>query len=777
MVVTLHRKNINIEVICDICIHKTKLYYYTSEMKNIYWAIGGIFALCACGSGQQSEQEKAPFDYIVDLNKIREKPQLIEHWHVLGQCRNEMEPEDWVQYLKSPAFADGFKNPDPDNPIWYNGSYSPKYNQLDLKEVFGLQTSDTLQGRYTYLSCNLLSKQAADLFLNIRTNLEFTPYLNGQKLERRDTQGLNFYAIHLNQGDNRCVIRTKEVNNDVWIESYLLDSLGVATMYTNEQSNNIVFPLVSNLDKILTFTNAHTKILDAKVYVTVQDASGDTVRSFPLKRNVNFCKVEELLDLTSYLCTMEIAGKVVRQPFVCGDLDEVYARFVRKRRRLGDNHPRSKEIDQLLYRLDFLLKHDSRETDWWWQFKIAPITYQLEHTFTHLNQDFGEDDNEFNLKFVTYTSQLDGGQQRYLLVTPNNMRRDHKYPLVVVVRPHVVNHYPFFTSPQFTYQWTFHLMQGLANRYGFIVMMPEARMYLSEDVTPMANAELKLAIEHVSSHYGVDADRIYLHGVCSGGYRALKLAALNPGVFAAIGLYAPLYYQSSRNEWEERHSLSANIQKLSGTSVFVFADPNDVHSPYKNYEGLLDACRQYNLPLDFEQKINSTIYNVLLTGSEAFDFFDGKSRSSKGQVGASGFEDPDFVVADLYSEPFVYVQSKADLTGFYFNLVHSLSKDYCQYLDTNFPLILEDRLTDEILSTRNLFLIGDRFSNRALNKLVEQAKTESGKNGGNCLSIHRNMATDRKFVLLQVDRKNVRMLRFPWIEGTQKTFVPDASAR
>ena len=225
-------------------------------------------------------------------------------------------------------------------------------------------------------------------------------------------------------------------------------------------------------------------------------------------------------------------------------------------------------------------------------------------------------------RFVTYHSEIDDSLQRYILARPNHIDRAVSLPLVIVMRPNIEKLHHFFSCPQLSRQWAINQMQALSNKYGFLVMMPEIRTYLHEDLLPIAEEELKLAIKDVQLHYPIDTTQLFLHANCSGGYRALRMATDYPNMFRAIALYAPVYHREFDDEWSNAHRPELFIQNLKHTPMLIHGDPTDTHSPYAIYKDLIDACEKYDIPLTVSLKRNSErFYNVVLVGEEAFDFF------------------------------------------------------------------------------------------------------------------------------------------------------------
>ena len=425
----------------------------------------------------------------------------------------------------------------------------------------------------------------------------------------------------------------------------------------------------------------------------------------------------------SYLCELHIGSAVARQPVCCSNADDSYARLVRARSGMDESDYRSAEIDQLLYRFRFLLEHPSRTDDWWWQFKIGQLVYESDRHFLHVNDGDGHQSSGPDIRFVTYRSGLDDGIQRYLLATPGTPPPGSSLlPLVVVIRPDIENHRHFFTSPQIARQWAVNYLQELACRYGYAVMMPEMRTYLNEELTPMAEAELMLAVEDVRKHLQIDPDRIYLHGNCSGAFRALQIAERNPVMFAALGLYAPLYERTDVRGMKVNYPPSAHLGNLRDIPVMIHYDPLDGHSPSYLFKDLIRDCRKEKIPLTLSVKRNSgELYNVALAGEEAFEFFKDKRRKSpaKGSMKYTNNNEK-ATIADFYAKPFLYVYDSSNKSYAYKAAVDSIRREYENYFFSTLPLRADTSLTMNDLTGKNLLLIGDSFSGKEINRMIKK---------------------------------------------------------
>lgn len=660
---------------------------------------------------------------IYEINTGEEKSISLLYWDLYGPLSNTKDSMTIKSVINNPSEIYQVKMEESDKSVFVNSTYIPKYGQLDMKEVFDMDAEDTTRiysDKSMLMKCSLNAYKDVNLYLEVKTSMPSKFWINGDSLSKIDIQGLNIYKLPLNAGSNTLLVKADMDAYDLSFEATVHNSNSIARLYTEGQSGNIIYPLISRRTKTVTLTNNHQNVVEGRARLSFYDTFGKLVNSQYLIGDSIRYVVPELEPDKSYTCKLQIGEHVINQSVCCGNGDDSYGRFSKMMSELPEGHHRIDEISQILYRLKFLLEHPTRyDGDWWWQFKIAPLTYQLEYIFSHLNSTYGMDCNEPNVKFMTYKSHLDDGTQRYILVTPNEVEPKKAYPLVVVVRPNIENHRHFFTCPQIARQWAVNQMQALANRFGYIVMIPEMRTYLSENLTPMAEAELKLAIQDVKMQYCIDEERIYLHANCSGGYRALRLATQNPNMFAAIGLYAPVYDIESKNLWTLKKAPKQMLKNLKGTPIMVHYDPLDRHSPYEMFKNLISDCKKADVPLTISVKRNSGVYyNVVLTGEEAFEFFKDKKRNKDAESKSDSDTREDRVIADLYSKPFVYVYNSDDHSEIYKNLLDSIKTEYEAYHYSKLPLLADSLLTKNHILCKNIMLIGATFKSKIAARLI-----------------------------------------------------------
>lgn len=516
----------------------------------------------------------------------------------------------------------------------HEGYYRCLYNQLDLREVYGIDPADTshvLNGTVTYLCSHIVSDEERNVFVEVNKTMECCLFLNGDTLRRIDIQGPDIYPAHIKRGDNVFLVQARVTGDDCLFEARIHDRAKMVGVYAGCQSGNIVYPMIDPKSGVAVITNAHQRVVPDVVSLAFDDIYGRQVAAVKLEKDKFEYQLPHLEEGRSYMCVMHVGGLEVRQPVLYGNPDSLLVAYEVRRRSINDTHPAAVQIDGLLYRLRLLLDHPSRyDGDWWWQFKIPTVTYQLECAFSQVEKPVKSTCVENNIQLVSYRSDIDGSVQHYMLAKPNHVDAKQSIPLVVIVRPFIENPHPFMSCPQLARQWAINQVQWFANKYNCLIVMPEMHSDMDDDITPKAEKELAAVIKVLKDHYPVDAERVYLHGNCSGGYRALRIATDMPDVFSAIALYAPAYHCPYGDEMTRGRAPEKSLARLKNMSVFVHGDPIDMHSPWSQYKDFVKDCRDSGIDLTLSMKRNSgRFYNVVLVGEEAFDFLMGENADER----------------------------------------------------------------------------------------------------------------------------------------------------
>lgn len=493
------------------------------------------------------------------------------------------------------------------------------------------------KGSAIYLFSNLISEKEQKVFLLLRS-AGLKLWLNGEEIyktydgKRFELFFEDYVRLTLKKGRNTLLIKRIINTADILLEARLCNWNYALEQYHQSQAGLILYNSIAK--DSLRLKNNHAKDLDTNITYNIQKPTGEILYSKTLSATTrSVIPIDRLPVNQSYFCSFTMGGRKFAEPFYKGSPDTALLIFKKKRSGfLKDDHA-LQQIDAYLFRLDTLMKQDSRKTDWWWPHKTSNIIYELENTFKNLETGHQLSENTFGIQLKAFTSKLDFSTQHYLLITPDSIKKTEQLPLVLVIRPVMTNQHHFLTSPQISRYWSLTYAKYLADKYRYIILMPAARLYTNEDLIPMAEPDIMQAIEEAANQYPVDMERLYLHGNCTAGYRSLVLACHYPGRFAAIGLYAPVYEMPQPNAWEEKNSPQKLLDNLCNIPLMLHYDSIDRHNPYENFKSLIKDCRKKGLQLQVSaDKFSGLYYNVQLVGEEAFAFFKDKKRIKKPPV-------------------------------------------------------------------------------------------------------------------------------------------------
>lgn len=496
--------------------------------------------------------------------------------------------------------------------------YTPHYEVIDLDEAFGIslpKDSTEWAGKRGEILCHVSSDTERAVWLDVKTDMDITVAINGEEVRRCDVEDQNFYPFTLQHGDNSISIDVPLDNEVPRMEAWFCDSAEVVRRLVREQCGKAIYPVIDGDTLLAVFTKPYWNVIPAPSVLTFIDANGDTAEAITVQPGDSIVSTPNIKPEHAYRCQWAFCGDSTEQFVMVGDPDTINQSYHTKLESAHIDDRARIEAEEILWRLDFLLSHSSREDDWWWEFKLPVLAYRLEQL---LSQNTTSPEG---LNLVTYSSPIDGERQRYIAVAPFQIPDNEKLPTVLILRPFIENYHPFFGSPQMARQWSINKLQALCDQYGFIALMPEARMALNELVNPVTDQELMAALHDAANRLPIDTARLFLQANCSGGFRALQLAVLHPDLFKGIGLYAPMYQTAHPSPQEkEMHS---RLSSLKGMPILVVGDPKDGHSPVATYRQLVDDAHSLGIPLTLRLRSYAGMdYNVFLSGPETFQFYD-----------------------------------------------------------------------------------------------------------------------------------------------------------
>ncbi len=617
---------------------------------------------------------------------------------------------------------------------FFNDIYHSKESIIDFNQIKKTDKNDSLiRGSAIYFYCNIKSMNNVNIYLLTRSSNGIRVWLNSKMIySSNENKGFEltfseYIPLHLKKGNNYLVIKKINLSNEVLFEGILCNKDTMIKQYSKSTTGLILYPSIIT-NNTLCFARNHQQVLDTVLSLSIYSLKDDSTFSYDLKSLSTRLSISNLEDNCSYYACFKIGDQVFSQPFYKGNPDEALNRFLQKQSRINNNALLI-QADALIYRLKALLNHESRKDDWWWQLKVSSVIYELDNLY----QNFSNKDqfmlHSSGIQMKAYLSKLDNTIQYYLLITPDKMTSAGKIPLVLVMRPYIENHHHFLTSPQMARYWSLTNAKYLANKYHYAIIMPAGRLYSNEELIPMAEIETIQALNDVQQYCNVDINKIYLHGNCLAGYRCLSLACRYPNKFAAIGLYAPIYRAISKNEWIIRNSPKNNINNLREIPIMLHFDPLDSHTPYIELESLIDDCGKNKVNISLSSSTHSGLhYNVLLVGEEAFSFFQGKERAVSSRRKEEKKIIREKIIADLFSQPFVFVYDSSNKSEQYKQVVDSIKNEYEDYFFSKIPLITSDSLNLQSIINKNIFFIGHKFNNQEIKNLISKLPLIIGHN-------------------------------------------------
>lgn len=142
---------------------------------------------------------------------------------------------------------------------------------------------------------------------------------------------------------------------------------------------------------------------------------------------------------------------------------------------------------------------------------------------------------------VSYTSSVDGATLNYHEYVPNGFAAAKEYKLAVLLTGSGGNIGQYDSGTA----W-----RNAADSHGYILVTVQPRLltgYSNTRTTFFMNGALAPGEQDVldvlpviASRYAIDGGRIYISGYSMGGFGALNIATMNPGVFAAAAPGAPI---------------------------------------------------------------------------------------------------------------------------------------------------------------------------------------------------------------------------------------------
>ncbi|NLR56485.1 hypothetical protein HGH93_00125 [Chitinophaga polysaccharea] len=395
-----------------------------------------------------------------------------------------------------------------------------------------------------------------------------------------------------------------------------------------------------------------TPLCDSTV-LQVFNPAGKEMLSTKLPRGANWQIPLPHLDKGSYKCKILVPGDTLSEIFMIGNYHDVYDADSIK---LSTGRPSGDFLvntQTLFSRFRYLKSFGTRYgCDDQLYRKIATTLFDIAGIVN--NAQFS---NIPGRHLRGYISKVDGGTENYMVYVPGTYRKNVPIPLVMVI-PWVGQKVPFIQSPHVAYLDKIDALTRLADKFGYAILWPAARIFERYNLNPIVSTSIFQAMNKVGEDYNIDSHRVYLYGVCSGGMFAMLLANRFPEYFAAIGVEGPeLNYTKSKTmlapssdlfryptEWVKENNLLQMINNYQHIPLYIAHAPADHKSDYAISKTIYHQAKkqEFNIILDSVENITKTpsldLYPDALLLRKMFVFFKDKVTTTPLSINFSTFQ-------------------------------------------------------------------------------------------------------------------------------------------
>ncbi len=465
-----------------------------------------------------------------------------------------------------------------------NKNVSVATDHLQLFDYFPKADPDVLLTAYA--GCTIKSHQKKRLALLLSSDGGFTVWLNGQQISqslknRKMRCYQSFILLDLQTGHNHLFIRLRN-NGTYWrFAGHLCDPEMARKLYRIWSISNFMQRSILSPGQTVRLRPGPFK--GERGVVDVLDQTGKSVfkRVYTLDDS---CRFPAPRAGGLFRCRLCCPGDTLQQYFFIGRPDSFL--YNSQRHVASVEGDQRIELNACFSRFKHLLQPEYRDNTPIWQKKIVYLIKRIERILV----DCPSAATGTMLK--GYLSSVDSSIQHYMLhIPPQISGPANPLPLLIIMPYDAIRNLPFLENIvvadiAMTERWAY-----AADRKRFAVVWPNCRG--NSEGAPIEYSDIFQVIKDVKKHYTIDADRIYVLGVCKGAVRALLLAERFPSVFAGLALFAPRITHE-QNPWGLARPLDY-LQNLKHIPIYICHSKDDEVVPVKETQIFLKYARQYGL--------------------------------------------------------------------------------------------------------------------------------------------------------------------------------------
>lgn len=472
-----------------------------------------------------------------------------------------------------------------------------------------------------YASCNVLSSSDQDVAFIIKSGGDFDLFVNGKKIVPIGAFKYWAVKVHLKMGVNTILAKIKK-SDEFW--GFAIDITSI-----NFIRNNALVPQseLSSRNPIIAIGDSlYTSIADTNFTPIRKKARVDIFNPndllcissiIDLKRNEKVSL--KLLQPGAYKYRLYTDRDTLHEYFCYGDLSKIYD----KEKLIKSYHHDSVIYNRLIpyiKRLDRLTGDYISNHNLVLEKKIAFCVYKVKQIEANYQSIEGKSYKNTGLNLNKFTSEIDNGDEYYLLYIPDRLKKTNKpVPLVVMV-PYVTNNHPFYTGGIIANYDRLAYISRFAEQYNLAVVWPSARIFKSYNQTPIITKAIIETISNVEKTYKIDKEHIFLYGDCSGGLFALQTFIRKPDLFAAVGVDGPELSTTLLGESGVAGLQANDLFNLAGNfkkkPILILHSANDRKAPVELTLRLIDSIKKQGGNVQYDDLNNAIKGNLVKMYSE-----------------------------------------------------------------------------------------------------------------------------------------------------------------
>ncbi|QIL41615.1 hypothetical protein G7074_21520 [Pedobacter sp. HDW13] len=510
----------------------------------------------------------------------------------------------------------------------------------------------------SYAACTIKSEVEQDVALLFGMHGSLKLWLNS-KLVREETNptqiSKNRYIVrvHLKKGNNDLLVKLFSQTDAQISWTFHLDVASID--YVRKYAFGADFFSISEhyligKDNSLSLRFKYPAFIPSTrpVQLQIKDVTGHTVINKTLPAGKHWSLALNDLKNGAYKCRLIADLDTIQQCFIFGDHRKVFNEYQSQIKPMLSGDINRINVETLFQRFRYMDDFGTRnQYGEWLERKISATLFELGTILNKLSLKKEPYSRLGGLHIRGFRSSIDQSVDNYMVYIPQRGQLNKKLPLVMMM-PYVTKQEPFLESWHVADITRIELISRLADKYGFGVLWPSARIYRDYNLNPIASSATFEALSAIKKNYHIDDNRIFLYGDCSGGLQALLIANRFPSFFAGIGVEGPElgYTQSDRYPgiWIQANNIIQTAENYKNIPMLIYHTPNDRKADFSIIKQLVNTLKKASGKVHLDTLNNATKEHMFKLVSEEvvisqiFGFFKDKQRHCPDTINFSTYQ-------------------------------------------------------------------------------------------------------------------------------------------